>query len=107
MSTNAGIVSDAMKYVELKQPLSYCIANDQLISDYKLVPYVTNFRGTVREIVDGDTLDITNVRLRLALVNTPETRYLRRLLQHQRICFSQLDSKIRMLMGITKYFRIF
>jgi hypothetical protein len=30
------------------------------------------FRGTVTEIVDGDTLDINNVRVRLALVNTPE-----------------------------------
>jgi Staphylococcal nuclease homologue len=31
------------------------------------------FRGTVTEIVDGDTLDINNVRVRLALVNTPES----------------------------------
>lgn len=30
------------------------------------------FRGTVTEIVDGDTIDINNVRVRLALVNTPE-----------------------------------
>jgi hypothetical protein len=30
------------------------------------------FRGTVTEIVDGDTLDINNVRVRLASVNTPE-----------------------------------
>jgi hypothetical protein len=30
------------------------------------------FRGTVTEIVDGDTLDINNVRVRLALVNTPD-----------------------------------
>jgi hypothetical protein len=30
------------------------------------------FRGTITEIVDGDTLDINNVRVRLALVNTPE-----------------------------------
>jgi hypothetical protein len=30
------------------------------------------FRGTVTEIVDGDTLDINNIRVRLALVNTPE-----------------------------------
>jgi hypothetical protein len=29
------------------------------------------FRGTVTEIVDGDTLDVNNVRVRLALVNTP------------------------------------
>jgi len=30
------------------------------------------FRGTVTEIVDGDTIDINNVRVRLALINTPE-----------------------------------
>jgi hypothetical protein len=30
------------------------------------------FRGTVTEVIDGDTLDIDNVRVRLALVNTPE-----------------------------------
>jgi hypothetical protein len=30
------------------------------------------FRGTVTEVVDGDTLDVNNVRVRLALVNTPE-----------------------------------
>jgi hypothetical protein len=33
------------------------------------------FRGTVTEIVDGDTLDVNNVRVRLALVNTPENGY--------------------------------
>ena len=30
------------------------------------------FRGMVTKIVDGDTLDINNVRVRLVLVNTPE-----------------------------------
>jgi hypothetical protein len=30
------------------------------------------FRGKVTEIVDGDTIDINNVRVRLALVDTPE-----------------------------------
>jgi micrococcal nuclease len=30
------------------------------------------FRGIVTEIVDGDTLDVNNVRVRLSLVNTPE-----------------------------------
>jgi hypothetical protein len=30
------------------------------------------FKGAVIEIIDGDTLDINNVRVRLALVNTPE-----------------------------------
>jgi hypothetical protein len=30
------------------------------------------FRGAVTEIVDGDTMDINNVGVRLALVNTPE-----------------------------------
>ncbi|MGH9951549.1 MAG: thermonuclease family protein [Nitrososphaeraceae archaeon] len=31
------------------------------------------FRGIVTEIVDGDTLDVNNVRVRLAMVNTPES----------------------------------
>ena len=30
------------------------------------------FTGTVTKVVDGDTVDIDNVRIRLALVNTPE-----------------------------------
>ena len=30
------------------------------------------FSGTVTKIVDGDTLDVENTRIRLALVNTPE-----------------------------------
>ncbi len=30
------------------------------------------FRGTVTEIVDGDTLDVNNMRIRLSMVNTPE-----------------------------------
>lgn len=30
------------------------------------------FSGIVTEIVDGDTLDVNNVRIRLTLVNTPE-----------------------------------
>jgi endonuclease YncB( thermonuclease family) len=30
------------------------------------------FTGKVTEIVDGDTLDVNNVRVRLSLVNTPE-----------------------------------
>ncbi|MGA8106488.1 MAG: thermonuclease family protein [Nitrososphaeraceae archaeon] len=31
------------------------------------------FRGTVTEVIDGDTIDISTVRVRLALVNTPES----------------------------------
>jgi Staphylococcal nuclease homologue len=30
------------------------------------------FRGIVTEIVDGDTLDVNNVRIRLSMVDTPE-----------------------------------
>ena len=30
------------------------------------------FTGTVTEIIDGDTIDINNVRIRLSMVNTPE-----------------------------------
>jgi nuclease-like protein len=32
------------------------------------------FRGVVTEIIDGDTIDINNVRIRLSMVNTPERR---------------------------------
>jgi len=30
------------------------------------------FEGTVTEVVDGDTLDVNNVRIRLALIDAPE-----------------------------------
>jgi micrococcal nuclease len=30
------------------------------------------FRGVVTEIIDGDTIDVNNVRIRLSMVNTPE-----------------------------------
>jgi endonuclease YncB( thermonuclease family) len=30
------------------------------------------FRGNVTNIVDGDTLDVNGIRIRLSLVNTPE-----------------------------------
>ena len=30
------------------------------------------FDGTVTEVVDGDTLDVNNVRIRLALIDAPE-----------------------------------
>ncbi len=30
------------------------------------------FRGTVTEIVDGDTIDVNHVRIRLSMINTPE-----------------------------------
>jgi endonuclease YncB( thermonuclease family) len=30
------------------------------------------FRGTITEIVDGDTIEVNNVRIRLSMVNTPE-----------------------------------
>jgi endonuclease YncB( thermonuclease family) len=32
------------------------------------------FTGPVTKIVDGDTLDVNDMRIRLALVNTPEKR---------------------------------
>jgi endonuclease YncB( thermonuclease family) len=31
------------------------------------------FKGKVTDVIDGDTLDINNIRVRLTLVNTPET----------------------------------
>jgi Staphylococcal nuclease homologue len=41
-------------------------------STYECQGQADCFRGTVTEIVDGDTMDINNLRVRLALVNTPE-----------------------------------
>ena len=30
------------------------------------------FNGVITEIIDGDTIDVNNVRVRLSMVNTPE-----------------------------------
>ena len=30
------------------------------------------FNGTITEVIDGDTLDVNNVRIRLALIDAPE-----------------------------------
>lgn len=46
--------------VEHVAAVTYCVGNAEC------------FTGTVTKIVDGDTLDVDNRRIRLALVNTPE-----------------------------------
>jgi len=43
-----------------------------LTTDKKCQGLADCFQGKVTEVVDGDTLDVNNVRIRLALVNTPE-----------------------------------
>ncbi len=42
-------------------------------SQEEVIPYKTASGGKVTRIVDGDTLDIDGIRIRLALVNTPES----------------------------------
>ena len=46
--------------------------NPQSQDTSETIPYSTAFGGKVTKIVDGDTLDVDGVRIRLALVNTPE-----------------------------------
>jgi endonuclease YncB( thermonuclease family) len=46
--------------------------NSTIFSNIKCQGSADCFEGTVTEVVDGDTLDVNNVRIRLALVNTPE-----------------------------------
>jgi hypothetical protein len=46
------------------QEESLCLRECQVAADC--------FTGIVTDIVDGDTLDFNNVRIRLSLVNTPE-----------------------------------
>jgi hypothetical protein len=47
-------------------------ANSTLTANKKCQGVADCFQGVVTEVVDGDTLDVNNVRIRLALVNTPE-----------------------------------
>lgn len=48
----------------------------EIVSEWKIFPAckgnATCFNGTVTKITDGDTLDVNNITIRLALVNCPE-----------------------------------
>jgi len=44
----------------------------KIFTDKKCKGKADCFEGVITEVVDGDTLDVNNVRIRLALVNTPE-----------------------------------
>jgi endonuclease YncB( thermonuclease family) len=46
--------------------------NSTLEANKKCQGLADCFEGPVTEVIDGDTLDVNNVRIRLALVNTPE-----------------------------------
>lgn len=46
--------------------------NTNILSSTECQGYADCFKGKVTAIVDGDTLDIDNIRVRLTLVNTPE-----------------------------------
>lgn len=54
------------------KPLIATTNNYNLTNDKKCLGLADCFQGKVTEVVDGDTLDVNNVRIRLALVNTPE-----------------------------------
>jgi len=64
-------VPDKSKSKKIKsvKPL---ISNLNLTTNQKCQGLADCFEGKVTEVVDGDTLDVNNVRIRLALVNTPE-----------------------------------
>jgi micrococcal nuclease len=57
-------VNDAFYFDKFVIPASMDV-NENQSSDIELV-------GIVTKVVDGDTLDINGIRIRLALVDTPE-----------------------------------
>jgi micrococcal nuclease len=64
-------------YIKLKEPTSRTDDKDDQNSLAgtrvgKCKGSAECFNGTVTEIVDGDTLDVDKVRIRLSMVNTPE-----------------------------------
>lgn len=68
ISPDKTCIPDTSKSNELK----FDNANSSLSASNKCQGLADCFEGTVTEVVDGDTLDVNNVRIRLALVNTPE-----------------------------------
>jgi endonuclease YncB( thermonuclease family) len=67
-SSTKNCVPDKVKTSKIKSSS----ANSSLTINKKCQGLADCFEGKVTEIVDGDTLDVNNVRIRLALVNTPE-----------------------------------
>jgi micrococcal nuclease len=64
-------------YIELKEPTNRTDDKDGQNSLAgtridKCQGLADCFNGTVTEIIDGDTLDVNNVQIRLSMVNTPE-----------------------------------
>jgi endonuclease YncB( thermonuclease family) len=64
-------VQNKVKPSKIKSTKSENI-NSNLTVNEKCLGLADCFEGRVTEVIDGDTLDVTNVRIRLALVNTPE-----------------------------------
>jgi endonuclease YncB( thermonuclease family) len=64
-------VPDKIKVNKIKSSNSIGI-NSTLEANKKCQGLADCFEGPVTEVIDGDTLDVNNVRIRLALVNTPE-----------------------------------
>ncbi len=64
-------IPDKVKPKKIKSSNAGSI-NSNLTTDKRCQGLADCFQGVVTEVVDGDTLDVNNVRIRLALVNTPE-----------------------------------
>ncbi|MFY3740901.1 MAG: micrococcal nuclease [Candidatus Nitrosomirales archaeon] len=67
--------SDAVRQEERERPIEQERERDALQHEYNgslCTGSARCFTGKVTRIVDGDTLDVSDIRIRLALVNTPE-----------------------------------
>jgi endonuclease YncB( thermonuclease family) len=64
-------VPNKIKASKIK-PTNFTNSNSNLTVNKKCLGLADCFEGRVTEVIDGDTLDVNNVRIRLALVNTPE-----------------------------------
>jgi hypothetical protein len=69
--SSAKCVPDKIKASKIKSSKAVGI-NSTLVANKKCQGLADCFEGPVTEVIDGDTLDVNNVRIRLALVNTPE-----------------------------------
>jgi len=58
--------------VKSSNPKATTASTNATMSNGRCQGLADSFEGPVTEVVDGDTLDVNNVRIRLALVNTPE-----------------------------------
>jgi endonuclease YncB( thermonuclease family) len=75
-STNSGPEEDGQKEsiseTKSNERLSFPSSGISLTQSSECRGEADCFKGTVTEIVDGDTIDVNNVRIRLSMVDTPE-----------------------------------